>query len=392
MFKNTKIAFKYKSDWQLKKSKLIFKFISNLFFSKFLIPTIGFLVRKKIPIITFLVKKTVFEQFCGGENKKECIKVIEKIHSYGVYSVLDYSVEGKSNEEDFDKIYKETLENIYFAEKKKSIPFIVFKPTGIGNVKIYEKISNKNDLNEEEQNSWEKIKNRFEGLCKKSCEKKVFVLIDAEESWIQPAIDDLAEKMMKKYNKEKCYIYNTLQMYRWGRLEYLKKSHIKSLKENYFIGYKIVRGAYMEKERERSIINNYIDPIQNNKEYTDKDFNDAISYIINNINKKISIFIGTHNEKSCELAVNIIKKNNIDNNNKNIWFGQLYGMSDNISFILSKNGYNVAKYLPYGPIQETVPYLIRRSEENSSISGQTNREYSLITKEINRRNKYNKNK
>lgn len=384
IFNDTKIAFKLKSNWQLFKIFFLFKCIKNPWINKISTTLTRWLVKINAPITSFLIKKLVFNHFCGGETKKQSIIVINELYKYRVNSVLDYSIEGQSDEKDFDNIYQETLLNIDFAKNNDSIPFIVFKPTGLGKIDIYEKISNKTILNDQDNLAWKLIKKRFEGICDKAFKNNISVLIDAEESWIQNAIDNLSELMMEKYNVKKPIIFNTLQMYRWDRIDYLKESHKRSLSKKYILGCKIVRGAYMEKERLRSKIMGYKDPIQINKEATDADYNKALYYILQNYNT-ISLFAGTHNELSCMLIHSFINDHNIIKNHSNIWFGQLYGMSDHITFKLSSLGYNVTKYLPYGPLKETIPYLIRRAQENVSVLGQTNRELKLIEQELKRR-------
>ncbi|XOD66959.1 MAG: proline dehydrogenase family protein [Flavobacteriales bacterium Tduv] len=345
---------------------------------------IGWLVKNNAPITSYLIRKSVFKHFCGGETKQECSPVIKKLYQHGVQSVLDYAVEGQSEGEDFDRIYQEMLENIDFSKNHVGVPFIVFKPTGLGSMDIYEKIAKKSELTEIEQLAWKLVKVRFEGICQKAFEQNVLVLIDAEESWIQDAADELAETMMRRYNRKQCFIFNTLQMYRWGRLDYLKKAHERALEGQYYIGYKLVRGAYMEKERSRAKDMGYNDPIQIDKAATDHDYNEALCYIIKH-NDRIAVFVGTHNEESCRLLKDLTEENKIERNNSHIWLGQLYGMSDNISFTLGQLGYNVAKYLPYGPLKEAIPYLIRRAQENTSVAGQTGRELILIEQEVKRR-------
>lgn len=384
IFSDTQTAFKLKSDWEMWKALFLFKCIKNPFLNKITTFLTSLLVKYNEPITSYIVKRLVFKHFCGGENKNECSYVIKKLCLHGVQSVLDYAIESKSNEEDFDRIFFEMLSNIDFSKDNQCVPFIVFKPTGIGNTIIYEKISQKSKLDSEEEFAWKRIKNRFDAICKKAFENNVCVLIDAEESWIQNAVDNLSEEMMEQYNKQKCIVFNTLQMYRWDRLEYLKKSHEHALSGKYYLGYKLVRGAYMQKERDRAKLMGYKDPIHKDKKSTDDDYNDALIYAIKNINM-ISIFAGTHNEESCSLIQKMSEEKNINKKSYHIWFGQLYGMSDHITFELGKIGYNVTKYIPYGPLKETVPYLIRRAQENVSITGQTNRELKLIENEIKRR-------
>lgn len=384
IFNDTKISFRIKSNYELIKYYFIFKIIQHPWITKFFIKIINFLIKYNIFFISFFIKNTIFKCFCGGEKKKKCISIVRKIYKYGIKSVLDYSIEGLSKENDFNKIFKEILKNIDFAEKNKSIPFVVFKPTGIGSIFFYEKIGKKKKLNFKDKIIFNKIKNRFNGICRKAFYNNVFVLIDAEESWMQDTADFIVEKMMEKYNKKKCIIFNTLQMYRWDKMKFLKKSYKEAIKKKYYLGYKIVRGAYMEKEIYYSKLKNFKKTIHKNKIDTDYDYNKAIKYIINN-NNYISLFAGTHNEKSCFLLKKLIKKNNFKKKNIKIWFGQLYGMSDNITFYLGKKKFNSTKYLPYGPLKKTIPYLIRRAQENTSISGQTSRELFFLKKEIKRR-------
>lgn len=384
MFNDTQTAFKLKSDWEMCKALFLFTCIKNPWLNKTSTFLASWLVRHNEPITSYIIKKLVFQHFCGGENQLACSYIIKKLCIYGVQSVLDYAIESQSNEEAFNRIFFETLSNIDFAKNNTCVPFIVFKPTGLGNANIYEKISKKCQLTSEEENAWKRTQNRFDAICKKAFDNNVYVLIDAEESWIQDAVDQLSEQMMIEYNQKQCLIFNTLQMYRWDRLEYLKKSHEHALLGKYYIGYKLVRGAYMQKERDRAKLMGYKDPIHKNKQDTDTDYNNAVNYAIKHINI-ISIFAGTHNENSCFLIKKLSEEQQIHKKSDHIWFGQLYGMSDHITFELGKLGYNTTKYLPYGPLKETIPYLIRRAQENVAITGQTNRELKLIENEIKRR-------
>ena len=315
--------------------------------------------------------------------EEDCIPNIEKMHSNGVYSVLDYSVEGKETEEQFDIVKAKTLKNIEFAKKKDAIPFVVFKPTGVGRFSLYQKITEKKPLSNEEKSEWDAVMNRYYEICDKAIKFDVPILIDAEESWMQDAADVLVEGLMEKYNLDKAIVFNTLQMYRHDRMEYLKSLHQKALKGNYHIGLKIVRGAYMEKERERARENKYISPICKDKNATDDNFNAAIKFMMEH--DKMALFAGTHNEESSYLLLGLAKKYNINSADQRLWFGQLYGMSDHISFNLAKEGFNTAKYVPFGPVRDVMPYLIRRAEENTSVAGQTNRELNLIKEERVRR-------
>lgn len=385
LFNDTQIAFEAKSDQQLRKAHTLFKLIANPFLTK--IGTVLFKIPFSVdlPFVKPAIRKTIYSQFVGGETTEQCLEVAKELSKYNVGSIMDYSVEGQDSEEEFDKVCDEILRLIEIAkENPKEIPFVVFKPTGFGNIELYEKVGKQENLSPEEEKSWNAIRNRFEKVCQSAYDKDVTVMIDAEESWMQDAADNLADEMMKKFNKEKCIVCNTLQMYRHDRLNYLKKIFEKAEKENYLVGFKVVRGAYMEKERARAEAENYPSPIQPDKAATDRDYNHAIEFIVKHLNR-ISLFAGTHNEQSAQLLTQLMTDNHIENSIHKIWFGQLFGMSDNISFKLSSMGYNVAKYLPYGPIKEVMPYLIRRAQENTSVAGQTGRELSLIEKEIERR-------
>jgi proline dehydrogenase len=276
------------------------------------------------------------------------------------------------------------LKLIDFAKEKKAIPFAVFKPTGFGRIGLYQIIGEGKELTSAETEEWNRVVARFDKVCKASYDNDVALLIDSEESWMQDAVDNLVEEMMQKYNKVKPIVYNTLQMYRWDRLDYLKKLHIKAKAEGFFIGMKLVRGAYMEKENERAIEMGYQSPICYSKEATDENYDAAVKYMVENIDT-MSVFEGTHNESSTLFLMNLMEKKGIKSTDNRIWFGQLYGMSDNISYNLAANGYNVAKYLPFGPVKDVMPYLIRRAEENTSVAGQTSRELSMIKAERNRR-------
>ena len=387
LFDNTQIAFEAKSSKDLKKAHFLFKLMGNpaltnlgTYFFKLPFAT-------QIPFVKMAVRNTIYKQFVGGETTDDCLKVAKEMYQYGVTSIMDYSVEGQETEEEFNHVKDEILKLIQISkENPKEVPCVVFKPTGFGRIDIYEKVGLKLPMSDFEKEKWEAIRNRYDEVCKTAWENGVPIMADAEDSWMQDAADDLMDEMMKKYNTERCIVWSTLQMYRHDRLAYLKKIYQKAETENYFIGFKIVRGAYMEKERARAAEKNYPDPIQPNKEATDRDFNLAMKFMIENIHR-ISIFAGTHNEYSCELLTELMKEHNIDKKSNHVWFGQLYGMSDNISFTLGNLGYNISKYLPYGPIKKVMPYLVRRAQENTSVAGQTGRELTLIEKEIQRRKK-----
>ena len=383
LFNNTQIAFSLKSDTELDRAYFLFKMIANEPLVRIGTAVTNFAIKANLPV-EGLIRATVFDHFCGGVNEDDCISVVDKMYAKGVSSVLDYSVEGKEEEEQFDAVLEKTLKLIDFAKEKKAIPFAVFKPSGFGRLALYQDISEGKKLTAAETEEWDKVVARFEKVCKTSYDNDVALLIDAEESWMQDAVDNLVEEMMQKYNKSKPIVYNTLQMYRWDRLDYLKKLHIKAKKEEFFIGMKLVRGAYMEKENERAIEKGYPTPICSSKEATDENYNAAVKYMVDNIDS-MSVFEGTHNESSTYFLMDLMKEKGLRTNDDRIWFGQLYGMSDNISYNLAANGYNVAKYLPFGPVKDVMPYLIRRAEENTSVAGQTSRELSMIKAERDRR-------
>ncbi|MEH6538361.1 MAG: proline dehydrogenase family protein [Psychroserpens sp.] len=383
LFNNTEVAFALKNDSQLERAYFLFKMISYEPMVRIGTAATNFALKAHLPV-EGLIRSTVFDHFCGGVNEEDCLPVIDTMYTKGVSSVLDYSVEGKEEEATFDEARDKILKIIKFADEKEAMPIVVFKPTGFGRFHLYQKLGEGQPLTSAEQDEWNRVIERFDAICKLAKEKDVEVLIDGEESWMQEAADDLCEAMMRKYNTEKPIVYNTLQTYRWDRLDYLKGLHQRAQQDNFKVGFKIVRGAYMEKERKRAEEKAYKSPICENKEATDENFNTCMTYILNNL-KDISLFIGTHNEQSCYLAMEFMKELGIDKTDNNVWFGQLYGMSDHISFNLAKQGYNVAKYVPFGPVKDVMPYLIRRAEENTSVAGQTSRELNLLKQEKKRR-------
>tara|TARA_B110000967_G_scaffold157917_1_gene163158 strand:- start:437 stop:1603 length:1167 start_codon:yes stop_codon:yes gene_type:complete len=383
-FNNTKIAFHLKSDSELERAYFLFKMISIEPLVRIGTAATNFALRAHLPV-EGLIRSTVFDHFCGGVNEEDCVPTIDKMYASKVYSVLDYSVEGKGVESQFDLALETILNLIEFSKDKEALPIAVFKPSAFGSFDLYQKVSENKTLTASEINEWERLKVRFEKVCASGKLNNVKILIDAEESWIQKAVDDLILELMQTFNTDALIVYSTLQTYRWDRLDYLKEIHIKAKQNNFKLGFKVVRGAYMEKERQRAKELGYKSPICDTKEITDALFNDTITYILSNLDS-IHLFIGTHNEESSQLALELMETSNISNNDPRVWFGQLYGMSDHISFNLSEQGYNVAKYVPFGPVKDVMPYLIRRAEENTSIAGQTSRELSLIKKEKQRRN------
>tara|TARA_R110001632_G_scaffold1883_4_gene8507 strand:+ start:59575 stop:60735 length:1161 start_codon:yes stop_codon:yes gene_type:complete len=382
LFNNTEIAFSLKSDSELERAYFLFKLIQSQPMVRIGTAVTNFAIKAHLPV-EGLIRSTVFDHFCGGVTEEDCIPNIEKMYDYGVHSVLDYSVEGKETEEQFDIVKEKTLKNIEFAKEKGAVPFVVFKPTGVGRFALYQKITEKKELSNDEKSEWITIINRFHEICDKAKKYDVPILIDAEESWMQDAADNLVEELMEKYNTEKAIVFNTLQMYRHDRMQYLKELHQRAHQKDFHIGLKIVRGAYMEKERDRAEEKGYPSPICENKQATDDNYNQAINYMMEH--KKMALFAGTHNEESSYILMDLAKQHKIEPNDERLWFGQLYGMSDHISFNLAKEGYNTAKYVPFGPVRDVMPYLIRRAEENTSVSGQTSRELNLIKEERKRR-------
>ena len=382
-FNNTKIAFTYRSDKDLKLGSFLFRSMNSPLITRVGIAATRFSIKAKLPIRN-LIKKTIFKQFCGGESMQEAAKTADVIGRYNVNVILDYGVEGKENEAEFDKATNEFIKAIKFAATKKNIPFVSLKVTGFARFSLLEKINNHEYLSENETAEWQRVYHRIEKVCRSAYENNIMILIDAEETWIVEPVNDLTEKMMEQFNKQRALIFNTYQLYGRGTLDFLKESCQKATSLGYILGAKLVRGAYMEKERARAIAKGYPDPIQPDKESTDRDYDDAVIFCMQNLGK-LSLFIGTHNEKSCMEAVRYMEKYSIAPGNPNVYFSQLYGMGDNISFNLAHEGYNVSKYLPYGPVQDVLPYLMRRAEENTSVAGQTSRELELINKEIKRR-------
>lgn len=385
IFNNTATAFALKSDTELDRAYFLFKLIDSEPLVRIGTAVTNFAIKAHLPV-EGLIRATVFDHFCGGVNEVDCLSVVDKMYTKGVSSVLDYSVEGKEEEAQFDAALDMTLKTVAFAKERDAIPFAVFKPTGIGRLALYEKVGKKIALSQEEQIEWDRVKERMEIICKDGFDKDVALLIDAEESWMQDAADDLVADMMRKYNKQKPIIYNTLQLYRHDRLDYLKGLHEQAKSEGFYIGMKLVRGAYMEKENDRAKEEGRVSPICVSKEATDQNYNAGVAYMMDHIDR-MALFAGTHNEDSSYKLMQMMQDRGIAKNDNRVWFGQLYGMSDNISYNLAADGYNVAKYLPFGPVRDVMPYLIRRAEENTSVAGQTSRELTLLKTERDRRKK-----
>jgi proline dehydrogenase len=374
------IAFINKTDQELSHSEFIFKMISNPWLVKSAAGLTKAALLLNIPVNT-LIKKTIYSQFCGGEDLQECLPVLEKLEKSNIKSILDYSIEGQEAEEDFEATKKEIIQIIQFAKESNSVPYTSLKVTGIASHHILKKVSSTKKLTPYEQCEWQQVINRMDQIISAAKENDVQVFVDAEESWLQNAIDFLTEAFMKKYNKLNAVVFTTLQMYRWDRLDHLQDLVMDAKKYGYVLGVKLVRGAYWEKEIEYADENHRVPLVHMEKEDTDNDFNSALELCIQNIDC-IELCSGSHNEQSTLHLINLMEKYQIDPQHPHIMFSQLYGMSDNISYNLASMGYNVSKYLPYGPVKAVLPYLIRRAEENTAISGQMSRELSLIKSEI----------
>jgi proline dehydrogenase len=382
-FENTEIAFKYRSDKELKHARFLFSSMASPTLTSLGMKMTDIAISMKLPV-KGLIKKTLFDQFCGGETMDEAAETAAVIGKYGVGTILDYGVEGKENEHEFDKAVPEFIKAIKYAAKNKNIPFISMKVTGFARFDLLQKAHSGEKLSATEQAEYDRIYTRIDQVCAAAAEQNIMVLVDAEESWIQKPVDEMTDAMMEKYNKKKVIVFNTFQLYRHDRLVFLKESIGVAKAKGYLHGSKLVRGAYMEKERKRAADMGYPSPIQPGKEATDKDYDEAVLYCLQHLEHN-AVFVGTHNENSCLLAAKYMEEHNIPATTDRVYFSQLYGMSDNISFNLANSGYHVAKYLPYGPVYDVIPYLMRRAQENTSVAGQTSRELLLLDKEIKRR-------
>ncbi len=395
-FDNTEFAFAYKSDKELKKAKFLFSSMGINWLVKLGTRITPWAMKTGLPINS-LIRNTIFQQFVGGETLKDTTVVAKKLEKYHVQVILDYGVEGKDGEDNFDQVTSELINVIEYASTQPSIPFISVKLTGFARFSLLEKLDeladntsgvegriNYDGLNEEEKLEWQKVKARMMKICDTAAIGNIGVLIDAEETWIQDPVDALTMQMMEKFNKVKVVVYNTIQLYRHDRLQFLKNSFESAQKKNFMLGAKLVRGAYMEKERRRAKTKNYVSPIQVDKETTDKEYNAAVEFCVDNLDK-LFVIVASHNEQSNLYSTQLLQQKNHPLDHSRIHFSQLYGMSDNITFNLAKAGCSVSKYLPFGPIKDVIPYLMRRAQENSSVSGQTGRELGLIKKELKRR-------
>ncbi|MCY7422072.1 MAG: proline dehydrogenase family protein [Chitinophagaceae bacterium] len=388
-FDNTENAFASKTNKQLKMARFLFKTMDNPVLIQLGVRLSPLAIKLGLPV-KGLMRKTIFQQFVGGESLLETANVGEVLNKYGVKVILDYGVEGKQGEESYEHITEEFIKVIKYASTKNNIPFVSVKITGIGRFALLQRLNEAPRIrsgvhdNEAEAEEWERVRDRMYRICEVAAEYKVGVLIDAEESWIQDPVDRLTMEMMEEFNQEQVIVYNTIQLYRSDRLQFLHISHRIAQQNNFMLGVKLVRGAYMEKERDRAASKGYPSPIQPNKHASDDDYNSAVAFCFSQISDTACV-IATHNEESNLLATQLMEKNNIPTDHPHVHFSQLYGMSDNITFNLAKEGFSVSKYLPFGPINDVIPYLMRRARENKSVSGQTGRELILIEKELKRR-------
>lgn len=384
-FEDTAIAFEYKSDKALRKANLIFSLVNHPWISSVATGAVRFALNTGLPV-EGLIKTTVFDHFCGGESIAESEKAMQALAQYGVGTILDYSVEGEKNEHGFDLTTDEIIRTIEKAKDSPNIPFSVFKVTGIASSELLEKLHRKEVLSIDEVDAYDRVRKRVNAICEAASTHQVPVLIDAEETWIQDPIDTLAYDMMERYNSGKAIVFNTYQLYRIASLGNLRKAVALAAQKNYHVGAKLVRGAYMEKERARAEALGYPDPIQTDKQASDNAFNEALEFSIEHINR-MAIMCGSHNEYSNLYLTELMTKHGIAANDRRVWFAQLFGMSDNISFNLARAGYAVAKYVPYGPVRSVMPYLFRRAAENTSVAGQSSRELILLRRELERRKK-----
>ena len=383
LFDNTEIAFASKSDAALERAYFLFRLIANQPLVKIGTHVAQFALKSHLPV-EGLIRASVFDHFCSGTSAEESLEVVNVLANQNVYAVLDYSVEGAKEEISLDDCLTNILSTIELSAQSENIPFTVFKPSGFGAFDLYEKVSFNKALTTEEEEAWERVRQRFIKCCELAQKSGMKLLIDAEESWIQPAINLIVEEMMALYNRESAIVHTTAQMYLKDKLSYLKELKDKSKAEGFIAGVKLVRGAYMEKERQIAEEKGWNDPICSSKEDTDINFDQAWKFILENLSH-FSLYFGSHNEKSTYAIIAAMAENQIPKDHPQLWFGQLYGMSDHISFNLAHHGYKASKYLPFGPVRDVLPYLIRRAEENTSVAGQTVRELELLQKERKRR-------
>lgn len=399
-FDNTECAFAAKSDSELKKAHFLFGMMGKPWLVKAGLNITPVAIKWQIPLTKTVIRKTIFQQFVGGETLEETARVVNKLEKYKVEVILDYGVEGKEGEANFEQARDEFKKVIAYASTQPNIPFMSVKVTGFARFALLEKmhgimnslpgslikryLNAVSALSPEERDEWHRVRLRTQQVCEEGNKKNVGVLIDAEETWIQDPVDALTILMMDIFNRGKAVVYNTLQLYRHDRLQFLRDSHAAAVERDFVLGAKLVRGAYMEKERARAAAMNYQSPIQPDKEACDRDYNAAVEYCVEHLDK-IALIVASHNEHSNLYTTQLLDKKGLPHHHRHVHFSQLYGMSDNITFNLARSGCSVSKYLPFGPIKDVIPYLMRRAQENSSVSGQTGRELSLIKKEMKRR-------
>ena len=380
---NSAIAFRYKDDRQLNTAYRLFKAMSVPFMASVGKGLMRLALSLRLPV-TGLFRATIFRQFCGGESLQECLGSVSTLHKFNVMSYITYAAEGKENQTEFERSVKELVRVISSIKDQPAIPFAVFKITSMASYDFLEKVSSGVQLTEAEQKEWEAVRRRVDAVCKAASDAGKPINVDAEETWIQPALDQLTEEMMAKYNRERTLVFNTFQMYRKDRLAFLRTSWEKANREGYHFGAKLVRGAYMEKERVRAEQMGHPSPIHDTKEDTDKAYDEAVRFCLDHLEGNL-LLMGTHNANSITKLTEEMEKRNISKEDPRIFTAQLLGMSDNITFNMANEGYHSVKYVPFGPIREVIPYLLRRADENSSVQDQTGRELHLLEKEIQRR-------
>ena len=389
-FKNTQIAFEAKSNKDLRRAKILFTAMKHRWIVKCGKVCVYIATKLHLPI-SWLIKPTIYKQFVGGEKLNECTPLVQQLMKYNVRSILDYSAEGGGKADDIQKTFDELMRTVEYAKGNNSIAYTAFKPTALTTDELLEKASSKMQLTADEQKQYNEFKERFESLCQRAYDNDVRILVDAEDYCFQDAIDEITDELMRKFNKKRAIVFTTFQMYRHDRMPYLERLYNDAIENNYTIGMKFVRGAYMEKERERAKQIGYPDPICPTKQATDDNYNNGLRFVIEHI-EKFEVFSGTHNEDSSLILAKLIDEHNIARNDERIFSSQLYGMSDNLSYNFAHAGYNVVKYVPYAPVKKVLPYLIRRAEENTSIAGQTTRELDFIKLEFKRRKQEKKSK
>jgi proline dehydrogenase len=382
-FNNTEIAFRSLTDDELKLSHFLFKALGYQTVVQMGPEMVNFALSWRLPIKR-PVKKTIFKQFCGGETLEECRKTIDLLSKDNIGTMLDYAVEGRETEDDFENTCLEVLSTIEKAAELSAIRTCVIKLTGLARFALLEKVSSGTTLDGSEMPEWKNVTARVDRLCKAAAESNTCVFVDAEESWIQEAIDELTTEMMAEYNRERTVVYNTVQMYRWGRLDLLQRTEEDARKRKYRAGIKLVRGAYLEKEREWAEKQGVKPAVHARKKDTDADYNEALRYIVEHLDR-FNLCAATHNEASTKLLVRLMEEKGIETKDPRIEFSQLYGMGNHLTYNLAHHGYNTSKYVPYGPVELVLPYLTRRAQENSSVAGTTSRELGLVTKEMERR-------